>query len=85
MPADAARAAPASLSRPWFAGGTVTAASVGGDGHHLRDDEAAFEDGTVDYLNLPAVTAGLRHIERIGIDAIHRRVDCLTSWLARRS
>ncbi len=40
------------MARPWFAGGTVTIASVQGDGHYLRDDEAAFEDGTVDYLNL---------------------------------
>lgn len=71
----------ASLTRPWFAGGTVIAASVGGDGHHLHDGAAAFEDGTVDYLNLPAITTGLRHIERIGIEAIHHRVDCLTSWL----
>jgi molybdenum cofactor sulfurtransferase len=69
------------LSRPWFAGGTITVASVAGDGHYLRRDEAAFEDGTVDYLNLPAVTIGLRHVERVGLDAIHRRVACLTGWL----
>jgi|SRR5579859_5439420 len=69
------------LARPWFAGGTVMAASVAGDGHYLRRDEAAFEDGTVDYLNLPAVTTGLRHIERIGLDVIHRRAGCLTGWL----
>ncbi len=69
------------LSRPWFAGGTVTIASVQGDGHYLRGDEAAFEDGTVDYLNLPAVTVGLKHIQRVGLDAIHRRVQCLTDWL----
>ena len=69
------------LSRPWFAGGTITIASVAGDGHCLRRDEAAFEDGTVDYLNLPAVTAGLGHIGRVGLDAIHRRAGCLTGWL----
>jgi selenocysteine lyase/cysteine desulfurase len=69
------------LSRPWFAGGTITIASVAGGGHYLRRDEAAFEDGTVDYLNLPAVTTGLRHIDRIGLEAIHRRVGCLTGWL----
>jgi molybdenum cofactor sulfurtransferase len=68
------------LVRPWFAGGTVTIASVLGDGHHLRDDEAAFEDGTVDYLNLPSVATGLAHIERVGLDAIHHRVHCLTDW-----
>ncbi len=69
------------LSRPWFAGGTITVASVAGDGHYLRRDEGAFEDGTVDYLNLPGVTAGLGHIERVGLDAIGRRADCLTGWL----
>ena len=69
------------LSRPWFAGGTITIASVAGDGHYLRRDEAAFEDGTVDYLNLPAVTTGLGHINRVGLDAIHRRAGCLTGWL----
>lgn len=69
------------LVRPWFAGGTITIASVQGDGHYLHLDEAAFEDGTVDYLNLPAVGTGLDHIERLGLDAIHRRVACLTAWL----
>jgi selenocysteine lyase/cysteine desulfurase len=69
------------LVRPWFAGGTVTAASVQGDGHYLRPDEGGFEDGTVDYLNLPAVGVGLRYLERIGRDALHRRVVCLTQWL----
>jgi molybdenum cofactor sulfurtransferase len=69
------------LRRPWFAGGTITIASVQGDGHYLHQDEAAFEDGTVDYLNLPAVSTGLRHLERVGMDAIHDRVSCLTTWL----
>ena len=44
-------------------------------------DEAAFEDGTVDYLNIPAVGFGLEHIEGTGRDSIHRRVTCLTRWL----
>ena len=35
---------------------------------------ALFEDGTVNYLGIPAVEIGLRHIERIGIDTIARRV-----------
>jgi selenocysteine lyase/cysteine desulfurase len=70
-----------SMARPWFSGGTVTIASVQGDGHYLRPDAAAFEDGTVDYLNLPAVALGLRHIEGIGLDSIHHRVMCLTQWV----
>ena len=42
---------------------------------------ALFEDGTVNYLGIPAVEIGLRHIERIGIDAIVLRVEALGSWL----
>ena len=41
----------------------------------------AFEDGTVNYLGIPAVEIGLRHIERIGIDTISRRVEALGTWL----
>src|SRR5690606_9732140 len=62
------------LRRPWFAGGTITIASVQGDGYYLAEGEAAFEDGTVNYLNLPAVEIGLRHIDSIGIETIHTRV-----------
>ena len=71
----------AKLRRPWFAGGTITIASVQGDGHFYADAEAAFEDGTVDYLNIPAVEIGLRHIDGVGIDAVHDRVAALTGWL----
>lgn len=69
------------LVRPWFAGGTITIASVQGFGHYLQDNEAGFEDGTVDYLNIPAIETGLRHIQSTGIDIIHERVMCLTGWL----
>lgn len=71
----------ARLRRPWFAGGTVAAVSVGGDWVVPAEGEAAFEDGTVSYLALPAVEQGLRHLEGIGIDTIHIRVACLTGWL----
>ena len=71
----------ARLRRPWFAGGTIATVSVGGDWHALADGEPAFEDGTVNYLSLPAVEQGLRYLEGIGIDTIHTRVRCLTAWL----
>ncbi len=72
----------AKLRRPWFAGGTITIASVQGEGwHYLVPGETGFEDGTVNYLSLPAVEIGLRHIEAIGIDVIHERVAALTGWL----
>ncbi len=69
------------LRRPWFAGGTVKFASVQGQAHALSPNEAAFEDGTLNYLSIPAVEIGLRHIESIGIETISERVRCLTGWL----
>jgi selenocysteine lyase/cysteine desulfurase len=69
------------LHRPWFAGGTITVASVQGDKYYLAEGHAAFEDGTLDYLNIPAVEIGLKHIEHIGYKVIHERVRCLTGWL----
>jgi selenocysteine lyase/cysteine desulfurase len=77
----ARREALARLQRPWFAGGTIEIASVQGDGHYLHDDETAFEDGTIDYLNLPAVEIGLRHLDTVGIEVVHARVTALTGWL----
>ena len=58
------------LQRPWFSGGTVVAANVQGDMVVPHSGHAGFEDGTVDYLGIPAVEIGLRHLERIGIDTI---------------
>jgi selenocysteine lyase/cysteine desulfurase len=72
------------LHRPWFAGGTVNFATVGGRRHILSPGEAGFEDGTLNYLSIAAIQIGLRHLAAAGIDAIHARVDCLTSWLLER-
>ncbi len=71
----------AKLHRPWFAGGTITVASVQGDKYYLAEGAPAFEDGTLDYLNIPALEIGLRHIESIGYDVIGERVKTLTGWL----
>jgi molybdenum cofactor sulfurtransferase len=76
----------ARLQRPWFAGGTVTMSSVcaaadRGNGYYLTPGAPGFEDGTVNYLSLPAVGIGLRWIEAIGIDLIHTRTLALTGWL----
>jgi molybdenum cofactor sulfurtransferase len=69
------------LQRPWFAGGTIWGISVQGDGHVMLEDGEAFEDGTINYLNLPAIEIGLKYLDSIGIEIIHERVMCLTSWL----
>lgn len=69
------------LHRPWFAGGTITVASVQGDKYYMSEGEAAFEDGTLNYLTIPAVGIGLEHIRSIGQDLIHERVAVLTNYL----
>ena len=69
------------LRRPWFAGGTVNFASAQGALHVLSAGEAGFEDGTLNYLSLPAVEIGLRHLQRVGMDRIQTRVRCLTAAL----
>ncbi|HEY3362660.1 MAG TPA: aminotransferase class V-fold PLP-dependent enzyme [Methanosarcina sp.] len=73
------------LKRPWFSGGTISIVSVQKDNWYClqQGDEAfeAFEDGTINYLSVPALEIGLKYIERIGVDTIHKRVMCLTGWL----
>jgi selenocysteine lyase/cysteine desulfurase len=77
----ARRAALAGLRRPWFAGGTITVASVRGDHHYLAEGESAYEDGTLNFLGIPAVKIGLEHLEAVGLETIHERVRYLTRWL----
>jgi len=76
----AARRALLKLQRPWFSGGTITVASVQGDRHFLAEGASAFEDGTPDYLGIPAVEIGLRHLESVGLELIHTRCLCLAAW-----
>ena len=78
----ARREALAKLRRPWFAGGTITLASVQSeDWYHLAPGATGFEDGTIDYLGLPAVTIGVEHLEKVGVRVIHERVGALAGWL----
>ncbi|HEU4382502.1 MAG TPA: aminotransferase class V-fold PLP-dependent enzyme [Anaeromyxobacteraceae bacterium] len=77
----ARRAALGRLRRPWFAGGTITVASVQGDRYYLAPGEAAFEEGTPNYLALPAVEIGLQYLRSVGLDTVHVRVRELTGWL----
>jgi selenocysteine lyase/cysteine desulfurase len=80
----ARRAALERLRRPWFAGGSVHIAGVQAGWHAMAADEARFEDGTVSFLQIPDVEAGLSWVNGIGMDLIHQRVTCLTGWLLGR-
>ena len=77
----ARRQALSRLERPWFSGGTIVAAFVQREYYQSAPGAAHFEDGTVDYLNLPAVEIGLRFLDRIGLETIHTRVSALAAWL----
>ncbi len=71
----------ARLARPWFAGGTVNFATVEGRAHLLAPGEAGFEDGTLNYLSIPAVSSGLALLREVGMETIATRVSCLTAWV----
>ncbi|HTU75457.1 MAG TPA: aminotransferase class V-fold PLP-dependent enzyme [Trebonia sp.] len=75
------RDAMAGLRRPWFSGGTIWGVSVQGGWHKLLASEAAFEDGTVNFLSIPDVTCGIDWINGIGLGLISCRVDILTTWM----
>ena len=77
----ARRDALAKLERPWFSGGTIVAAFVQRQYYESAPGAAHFEDGTLNYLNLPAVEIGLRFLDRIEIETIHARVRALGAWL----
>jgi molybdenum cofactor sulfurtransferase len=69
------------LERPWFSGGTIVAAFVQREWYQSAPGAAHFEDGTVDFLNLPAVEIGLRFLSRLGIERIHDHVQTLVGEL----
>ena len=72
------------LHRPWFAGGTIETASVQADRFVFSSGAAGFEDGTLDFANIPAVELGLDLIESAGLDTVHDRVLLLTGWITER-
>ena len=68
------------LRRPWFAGGSIGVASVAEPRNTWAAGHTGFEDGTIDYLGLPGIEIGLRHVDAIGMPVVHRRAQ----WLTRR-
>ena len=66
----AKRDALAALRRPAFSGGTVEYVTVTPPTHALLAGGEGFEDGTPNFLAMPAVTAGLQWLERTGVERI---------------
>ncbi len=77
----ARRDALAKLERPWFSGGTIVAAFVQREWYQAAPGPAHFEDGTVSFLDLPAVEIGLRFLDRVGIERVHEHVQALAAEL----
>lgn len=77
----ARRDALATLERGYFAGGTVQVVSVQHDVVRPKEGAAAFEDGTPNFLAMPAVCDGLRWLTGLGMSSIEARVAALTSRL----
>ena len=69
------------LRKPWFAGGNVTMVAVLSPQHYLHENHERFENGTINYLDIPAVTIGLRFIESIGRERIGERIQSLMHYL----
>ena len=78
------RSALASLGRSYFGGGTVQFVSVQNRRARLQQGAASFEDGTLNFLSMPAVCDGLRWFDEVGVDRIHRHVQELTAALLDR-
>ena len=62
------------LRKPSFAGGTITLSAVKYNSYFLKTGHERFENGTINYLNIPAITNGLNFISTIGMNNINRRV-----------
>jgi molybdenum cofactor sulfurtransferase len=69
------------LHRPWFAGGTVRFVSAQNQVHLQHVTGRAFEDGTLNYLGIAAVPAGLDFMDEIGMGPINAHVMRLTEGL----
>jgi selenocysteine lyase/cysteine desulfurase len=72
------------LERPWFSGGAVEWASVAVERHRLLPGAAGFEDGTLPFLDLHLVSAGLGWLDQLGWERLGRRVSTLTAGILER-
>jgi selenocysteine lyase/cysteine desulfurase len=80
----ARREALAMLRRRYFGGGTVQFVSVQNRLARLKTGAEAFEDGTPHFLAMPAVSDGLRWLERLDMHTVSAHVAGLTETLLDR-
>ncbi|KAF9069723.1 PLP-dependent transferase [Rhodocollybia butyracea] len=69
--------------RPWFAGGTVDVVQVPGRVYTMKgigEEPESFEDGTINYLLLPAITSGLQLLSTY-LPYLPLRLNCLLHHL----
>jgi selenocysteine lyase/cysteine desulfurase len=78
------RQALTALERGYFAGGTVQLVSVQNDIVLARAGGGAFEDGTPNFLAMPAVSDGLEWLMGVGMTAIDQHVRSMTAALLER-
>lgn len=69
------------LQKPWFAGGTVSFVSVQSPIYYLINNHERYENGTINYLEIPAIKIGLEFIEEIGLQRINERVAAMRKYL----
>ncbi|HEX6938190.1 MAG TPA: aminotransferase class V-fold PLP-dependent enzyme [Longimicrobiales bacterium] len=80
----ARREALARLERPWFGGGTVRFVSAQNQVRILYRNAAAFEDGTLNFLDIAAIPAGLDFLAGLGMDRIQAHITELTALLLEK-
>ncbi len=80
----ARRDALATLRRGYFGGGTVQFVSVQNGMARIREDGGRFEDGTPNFLAMPAIGDGLEWLQAVGLDRIARHTAGVTAALLDR-
>jgi selenocysteine lyase/cysteine desulfurase len=80
----ARRDALALLRRRYFGGGSVQFVSVQNGLARAKPGSERFEDGTPNFLAMPAVADGLRWLDRLGLYRIEQHVSTLTRLLLGR-
>jgi molybdenum cofactor sulfurtransferase len=76
------------LEKRWFSGGTVrlvgVSSNVAADFLVGGDRSARYEDGTINYTSLQAVTNGLNYIEAVGLEDLNRHVQYFSAVVESR-